>query len=42
MMHRAKKEVNKDLTTQIYDTGMQLKGRHPIRIILQGDAEQTI
>lgn len=37
---QTKKEVSKDLTTQIYDTGMQLKGRHPIRIILQGDTNR--
>lgn len=33
-------DVSNALDTKIYDTGMQLKGTHPIVIIMQGDADR--
>ena len=38
MIH--KQDVSDTLDTKIYDTGMQLKGAHPIVIIMQGDADR--
>lgn len=37
---QTKQDVSKDLDTKIYDTGMKLKGKHPVVIIMQGDADR--
>ena len=37
---QTKQDVSDTLDTKIYDTGMQLKGAHPIVIIMQGDADR--
>ena len=37
---QTKQDVSNALDTKIYDTGMQLKGTHPIVIIMQGDADR--
>lgn len=37
---QTKQDVSDTMDTKIYDTGMQLKGTHPIVIIMQGDADR--
>lgn len=37
---QTKQDISKDLDTKIYDTGMKLKGKHPVVIIMQGDADR--
>ena len=37
---QTKQDVSDTLDTKIYDTGMQVKGTHPVVIIMQGDADR--
>ena len=40
MIHKPNRMSVTHWIRKIYDTGMQLKGAHPIVIIMQGDADR--